>query len=122
VKRLAIGAAAFALAPAAALAADMSGVWTVHGTFGALKYTITCTFKQQGSTLSGPCTGGPTGENVPTTGKVNGTTVEFMYDTTYQGAPVHLYYGGMAHADGSITGAIDSSGAGGVFTATIARR
>src|ERR1019366_5906136 len=55
VKKLLIAAAALALAPAGAIAADISGVWKVHGVFsGVITYTAVCTFTQAGPSLAGP--------------------------------------------------------------------
>ena len=53
-------AAVLALAPGAALAADLSGAWNVAGSFDAMgiKYTSACTLAQDsGGKLTGTCTG-----------------------------------------------------------------
>ena len=50
-------AAAIACAPAALLAADMSGAWTINAAFDSMgiKYTVTCQLKDDGTgKLSGP--------------------------------------------------------------------
>jgi hypothetical protein len=118
VKKL-IVAAALTLAPGLACAADVSGAWTINGAFGdAIKYSVTCTLAQDSSgKLSGPCKD-PQGATVQTTGAVNGSSVEFAYDTTYQGSPVHLDYKGDVQQDGSLKGSVDAGGAQGTFTAT----
>jgi hypothetical protein len=112
-------AAALACAPAAALAADVSGVWNVNGAFGdAIKYSSVCTLKQDtAGKLAGTCKGTQQ-EDAATTGAVTGTSVAFAYDTTYQGSPVHLDYKGDVQADGSVKGTVDAGGAQGTFTAT----
>jgi hypothetical protein len=112
-------AAALTFAPAIACAADVSGAWTVNGAFGdAIKYSVTCTLAEDSSgKLSGPCKDGQ-GATVQSTGSVNGAAVEFAYDTTYQGSPVHLDYKGDIQSDGSLKGTVDAGGAQGNFTAT----
>jgi hypothetical protein len=123
VKKL-ILAAALALTPCAALAADVSGAWTVAGSFDAMgiKFTSDCKLAQDaGGKLSGTCTG-TQNEAAATTGAVTTadgkTAVAFAYDTTYQGSPVHLAYTGALQADGTVTGAVDAGGAQGTFVAT----
>jgi hypothetical protein len=117
VKKLLI-TAALVLAPAAASAADLSGAWTINGNFSdAIKYSLTCTLKQDGAKLAGPCKG-PQGEDIQSSGSVNGSSVDLAYDTTYQGSPIHLDYKGDVQADGSLKGAIDAGAAQGTFTAT----
>ncbi|MGH6955345.1 MAG: hypothetical protein ACREEW_01615 [Caulobacteraceae bacterium] len=112
-------AAALILAPAAASAADLSGVWTVNGDFsGMIKYTLTCTLTQTpDGKLSGPCKGAE-GAADQSTGSVSGSAVDFAYDTTYQGGPVHLDYKGQVQPDGSLKGTVDAGGPQGTFTAT----
>ena len=117
-KRL-LFAAAVALAPIAASAADLSGDWTVNGNFDSMgiKYALACTFAvDSGGKLTGPCKSDQ--GDVATTGTVAGTAVEFGYDTTYQGSPVHLDYKGTVQSDGSLSGTVDTGGPQGTFTAT----
>jgi hypothetical protein len=124
VKKLVL-AAALALLPGAALAADLSGAWNVAGSFDAMgiKYASACNLTQDsGGKLTGACTG-TQNEQAATTGTVTTgadgkTAVEFAYDTSYQGSPVHLDYKGALQADGTVTGTVDAGGADGTFTAT----
>jgi len=123
VKKLAL-VAALALAPSVALAADISGDWNVAGAFDAMgiKYASACKLAQDsGGKLTGTCQG-TQNEAAATTGAVTTgadgkTAVEFAYDTSYQGAPVHLAYKGALQADGTIAGTVDAGGADGTFTA-----
>ena len=123
-KRLLL-AAVLACAPSIALAADISGAWTINGAFDALgvKFTATCTFSQDAAgKLTAPCKG-PQGEDISATGAVTSGSdgkpmVEFGYDTNYQGTPVHLDYKGAPQTDGSLAGTIDTGGPQGTFTAT----
>lgn len=117
-KRL-LFAATIALAPITAFAADLSGSWTVNAAFDSMgiKYALPCTFAvDSGGKLTGKCTSDQ-GEVDPT-GTVSGSAVEFGYDTTYQGSPVHLDYKGTVQADGSLSGTVDTGGPQGTFTAT----
>jgi hypothetical protein len=118
VKKLLVAASVLALSPAAAFAADLSGAWKINGSFAdmGVTYSLTCTLTQSGAALSGPCKG-PQGEDIKATGSVDGTKTDFSYDTTYQGAPVHLDYKGDVQADGTLKGAIDAGAARGSFTA-----
>jgi hypothetical protein len=118
-------AAALALAPGAALAADLGGAWSVAGSFDAMgiKYASQCTLAQAGDgKLTGTCTGtqneAAATTGAATTGADGKTAVEFAYDTTYQGTPVHLAYKGALQADGTVTGTVDAGGAQGTFVAT----
>jgi hypothetical protein len=112
-------AAALVCAPALASAADMSGSWTVNGAFGeAIKFTSACVLKDDGAgKLTGTCKG-QANEDLATTGTVTPKTMEFAYDTTYQGSPVHLDFKGDVQADGSLKGTIETGGPEGTFTAT----
>ena len=117
-------AAAIACAPAITLAADMSGNWTINGTFASMgvSYTVTCKLAQDAAgKLAGPCDGA-NGEHDAATGAVTTGAdgkpmLELAYDTTYQGTPVHLDYKGAAQADGSFAGTVDTGGPQGAFTA-----
>jgi hypothetical protein len=118
-------AAVIALAPGAVFAADLSGAWNVAGSFDAMgiKYNSACKLAQDASgKLTGTCQGTQQ-ESAATTGTVTTgadgkTAVEFAYDTSYQGTPVHLDYKGALQADGSLSGTVDAGGANGTFTAT----
>jgi hypothetical protein len=118
VKRLLIAAAALVLAPVGAQAADLTGVWKVHGEFtGVITYTAVCTFKQTGAALSGPCVDPKNNTNVVAKGSVNGGAVEFGYDATFTGLAVHLDYKGAVQPDGTLKGVISTGGPQGAFTA-----
>ena len=117
-KRLLI-AAAFALAPATVFAADFSGAWTIHGDIGgSIQWTSACTLTQGADGKLGGTCKGTQNEDAAATGSVTGTAIEIIYDTTYQGSPVHLDYKGDVQADGSVKGAVDTGGPPGTFTLT----
>ena len=113
-----IAVAALAFAPVAASAADLTGVWKVHGVFNAvISYTATCTFRQAGGNLGGPCVDPQNNTNVVAKGAVNGGNVEFGYDASFQGLTVHLDYKGALQPDGTLKGVIETGGPEGSFTA-----
>jgi opacity protein-like surface antigen len=117
-KRLLIAAVALVLAPAAAQAADLTGVWKLHGDFtGVISYTAVCTFKQVGASLAGPCVDPKNNTNVQAKGSVNGGAVEFGYDASFNGLNVHLDYKGAVQPDGTLKGVISTGGPQGTFTA-----
>jgi hypothetical protein len=118
VKTLLAAAAALTLAPAGALAADLSGAWNVHGVFvDVISYTAVCTFHQAGASLAGPCVDPANNTNVQAKGAVNGAAVDFSYDTTFNGVALHLDYKGALQPDGTLKGVIDANGSPGAFTA-----
>jgi hypothetical protein len=118
VKKL-LFAAACALAPATALAADFNGACVIHGDVGgAIQWTSDCDLKQDAAgKLSGACKG-TQNEDAAVTGQATATSLELAYDTTYQGSPVHLDYKGDVQPDGSVKGAVDTGGPPGTFTLT----
>ena len=117
-KRLLIAAAALALAPVSVQAAGLSGVWKVHGVFtGVITYTAVCTFTQAGASFAGPCVDPSNNTRVQAKGTVNGGAVEFGYDASFNGMPVHLDYKGAVQPDGSLKGVILTGGPQGTFTA-----
>lgn len=115
--------AALALAPAAALAADLSGAWNVAGAFGdEIKYAAVCTWKQDGAgKLAGACRQEGAAADAPASGSVDGSKVEFLYDAAYQGSTYHLDYKGDLQPDGGVAGTVDAGGPQGTFTATRAK-
>lgn len=117
-KALLIAGALIALAPAAAVAADLSGSWKIDGAFDAMgiKYQVTCDLKEDGGKLAGACKG-PQGEAIQATGSEGDGKAVISYDTTYNGSPVHLDYKGDEQADGTLKGIIDAGAAQGTFSA-----
>ena len=117
-RTLLVAATALALLPAAARAADLSGVWKVHGVFtGVIDYTAVCTFKVVAGALAGPCIDPANKTNVEAKGTVKTGAVEFGYVATFNGLTVHLDYKGAVQPDGSLKGTIETGGPQGAFTA-----
>jgi opacity protein-like surface antigen len=116
-KRLLLAVCLVALFAPAALAADVSGTWTVDGDVYGHPVNFTCVLKQDGETLSGTATLGP--NSVPVTGRVTDRKVAFEYDATGDdGTTYHLVFTGTLGEDGGLKGTIAVAGVEGTFTAT----
>lgn len=106
-------------APSAAPApAQVAGAWAlateVHGNTSA----PSCTFKQEGTALTGTCTS-PEGADQPATGEVTEKKVKFKYDIVWDGSPLTLHFNGTLESETEMKGAIDVQpmGVAGGFTA-----
>lgn len=115
-KTFLIAAAAVLLAPAAAMAADISGAWKLTLNIADMTIPLGCTLAQSGGTLSGSCDGAD-GKPATVTGTVDGTKVAFAYDTNFQDMPMHVAYTGELKSDTSMSGAVNVPGSAGTFTA-----
>ncbi len=110
-------AAFLSLTPAAALADGLSGAWQISGNFNdVVKYTVNCKFTPTGAKFSGPCQDDH-GQSFQAAGSMEGGKAQIVYDTTYEGTPVHLAYSGDVQTDGTLKGSVDAGIAQGVFTA-----
>jgi hypothetical protein len=96
---------------APALAADLTGTWSIQGPIDPV-----CTLTQQGNALSGNCSGPAAQGSV--TGTVDGDTVRWTFSRTGRGggamAPVD--FSGAVSGD-NLTGTLSIGGRGGAFTA-----
>ncbi len=107
-----------ALAAASAFAADrVSGTWKFEGSVSGYPLNQTCTFKQDGTKLTGSCKG--EGEPAELAGEVTGEKITFKHGGDYQGTALTVTYNGTLGADGVIKGTIDVApfDASGDFTA-----
>lgn len=116
-KTLMIAAAVAVLAPAAALAQDMSGAWKLNLNIADMMIPLGCTFTQMDKTLGGTCDGAD-GKPATVTGTVDGTKIAFAYDTNFNGMPMHVAYTGDVKPDNTISGAVNVPGSSGTFTGT----
>jgi opacity protein-like surface antigen len=109
-----------ASASATALAADtpaISGKWKIHIDVQGNESDVTCDFNQKEADLTGNCTTDK-GEK-PMTGKVDGKTIKFQYDSEYEGTPYTAKFSGALDPAGAKfagTIVIDAFGADGDFT------
>src|SRR5436190_17496679 len=98
---LTIAATATAQTPAPSVA----GVWTVRADVSGNQSESTCTFTQKEAALSGSCDGER--GTVTITGKVEGKTVSWQFDTQYEGQTLTVYYSGTSQSAEKITGTIN---------------
>ena len=89
-----------ALAPAAAHATDVSGVWIVSTSLAQTPVVMECSLLQIGVALSGWCEPESADATpVALSGQLDRTNASWGYDITVQGQPVHLAYQGALSAD-----------------------
>jgi hypothetical protein len=109
----------FAVTSYAADGTSISGKWKVHSVIDGDESDVTCNFTQKDKDLSGSCTTDK-GEKTMS-GKIDGKTISFSYDSEYDGSPYTAKYSGSFDASGQkLIGAvvIDAFGVDGDFTAT----
>ncbi len=112
-------AAALLLAPASALAADLSGAWKIDSSVGKTPITVNCTLVQTGKTLSGACTpaAGNAGPTAFSDGTVTGSTAAWGYDVVFAGKPGHVGFTADITSDTTMTGVLSLNGKPSPFTA-----
>lgn len=115
---------AFAANPAqdsAPNAASIAGKWKIHTEVADNEYDGECTLTQADSVVGGTCTT-VDGTNAKVAGKVDGATVNWSYDSEYNGTPMTLTYKGTLNTKtGEISGTVDVDpfNAEGDFTAVV---
>lgn len=99
----------------------VGGTWTVRADISGNQSESTCTFTQKESDLTGSCAGER--GTVMITGKVDGKTVNWQFDTQYEGQTLTVYYSGTSQSADKITGTINVQpmNVSGEFTATKAK-
>ncbi len=104
----------------AAIAADVSGSWHVTGSIGDNSIDTTCTLTQKDNALTGTCVRKDEKKSENATGSVKDQTIEWHYNSEYNGDPITITYSGTLAKDGTISGTIvvDPYNAQGDFTAT----
>jgi hypothetical protein len=115
---------ALAVAATAGLQAQSSSVagsWTVRADISGNQSESTCTFTQKESDLTGSCNSDR--GTVMLTGKVDGKTIDWQFDTQYEGQTLTVYYSGSAQSAEKITGTVNVQpmNVSGEFTATKAK-
>jgi len=106
-------AAAAALVPALASAADISGSWKLENTFNGNVSVINCTLVQKDETLSGSCKPDVAGmEASQLTGTIKGSDAKWGYDLVFNGRPARVDYEVKLAADGSLAGTLLRNGSG----------
>ena len=82
-----------------ALAADVSGTWTASFETQVGTQTYTYTLKVEGNALTGTAKSNLVGDSVLADGKVEGNTITFVENGTYQGMPISFNYVGELAGD-----------------------
>jgi hypothetical protein len=115
---------ALALIPVVAAHAQsgaVTGTWAVVANVSGNQSELSCTFAQKEGELTGSCKGDRGSYAI--TGKVEGKTVSWQYDTEYEGQKLTPVYTGTLESAEKIVGTVDvrGMGLGGEFTATKAK-
>jgi hypothetical protein len=116
-RKLIATAAALALLPLAALAADISGTWTTSFDSQVGVQTYTYTFVVKGAEVTGRFKSA-NGEGAITEGKLVGDKLTFVENMDYQGQALKITYTGTVVSADEIKFSRDVAGQGGEsFTA-----
>jgi hypothetical protein len=96
----------------------LTGEWKVRNDIASNVSEMTCSFTQKGEDLTGGCA--TEQGNVEITGKVVETSVNWVFKSAYNGAPITLTYKGSLGTDGQLAGAVtvEEFSVTGEFTAT----
>ena len=112
--------ALLSLAPAAAHATDISGLWVISTSLAQAPVVMDCSLLQVGVALSGWCEA-ESADAVPATvtGQLDRTNASWSSDITVQGRPMHLAYQGTLSSDSlAMTGRLTYGGASAGLAAT----
>jgi hypothetical protein len=111
----AVGAAAAAQTPPPT---SVAGTWTVRSDISGNQSEQSCSFTQKDAELAGTCAGER--GSVMITGKVDGKTVAWQFDTQYEGQTLTVYYSGTSPSAEKMTGTVNVQpmNVAGEFTAT----
>ena len=98
--------------------ASVGGSWTVRADISGNQSESNCTFTQKDTDLTGSCNSDR--GTVMITGKVDGKTVNWQFDTQYEGQTLTVYYTGTSQSADKITGSVNVQpmNVSGEFTAT----
>jgi hypothetical protein len=117
-KRLLVPAVVAIPVLVAAQPPSVAGKWEVNANVGGTASYMECTFTQKDAELSGNCEG----EQGPRaiTGKVDGKSVVWQFNTQWEGQTLTVYYKGTLQTAEKITGSVDVQplSVSGEFTAT----
>lgn len=111
-------AAPQATPPSQPSTASVAGTWTVKADVSGNQSESNCTFTQKDADLTGSCTSDR--GTVMVTGKVEGKTVNWQFDTQYEGQTLTVYYSGTPQSAEKMSGTINVQpmNVSGDFTAT----
>jgi hypothetical protein len=93
--------------PPPAPPASIAGKWSVSADIVGNASESVCDFTQKEAVLSGTCTANEA--PLAITGKVDGKTVSWQFNTEYGGQPLTVAYSGTIETPEKITGGVDVS-------------
>ena len=101
--------------------ASVDGAWTVRADISGNQSESNCSFTQKDADLTGTCKSDR--GSVMISGKVDGKTVSWQFDTQYEGQTLTVYYSGTSQSAEKITGTVNVQpmNVSGEFTATKAK-
>jgi hypothetical protein len=105
----------FALFSLRAMAADLTGHWSLEGDVSGKPIRLTCDLKQEGVKLEGTCKSGSAEFQIA--GEVSDPKVRFSYAVENKGSTYTLYYSGTLESESVMSGEIGASRTSGVFSA-----
>ncbi len=107
-----------ALAPAAAHATDVTGLWELSTSINKTAVIIHCSVLQIGADLSGWCKPESAGIDPSAfTGRLDGATATWGYDVTFRGSRNHVAYSATLTSSTAMNGTLTGTGAPAAFTA-----
>ena len=108
-----------ALAPAAAHATDVSGLWELSTQINKTPVIIHCSVLQIGVDLTGWCKPESPGIDPSAfTGRLDGQTITWGYDVVFNGRQNHVGYSATLASSTAMTGTLNGTGAPASFNAT----
>jgi len=110
--------AVLATGAAQAQPSSVAGSWTVRQDISGNQSEQTCTFTQKEAEFTGTCAGER--GSVMITGKVEAKSINWQFDTQYEGQTLTIYYSGTSQSAEKITGTVNVQpmNVSGEFTAT----
>jgi hypothetical protein len=97
---------------------SVAGKWEINANVGGTSSYIVCTFTQKDADLTGTCEGEQGPREI--TGKVDGKSVTWQFNTQWEGQTLTVYYKGTLQSPEKMTGTVDVQplSVNGDFTAT----
>jgi hypothetical protein len=91
-----------------AVAADITGKWSIDGSMNGNPISFDCTFEQKEHTVTGSCKGYDLAS--PVTGAVSGEGIRFSIVYNFAGVPYTCTYTGRLTSDTELKGSVTVAG------------